>query len=122
MTEKAKQRIQELVPEVKGVCGEHDYHHVGCVSCNINRKTITLTIVLRAIEKVAKGTSYFVDTQGDFHEWFAPKGRLDLRTVTYWNLAKDNYDDQSDETKRFIGMLLGVEDVVGAPAEQIFTI
>lgn len=69
---------------------------------------ITLAVVLRAIGKTTKETSYFVDCDGNFHEWFAPKGRLDLRTVASWKLSLDNYDQQSEECKQFIGSLLDV--------------
>lgn len=64
---------------------------------------ITLAVVLRAMEKC--GATVSVDTFGDFY------GLEDLdnnNSLAHWNLAKDNYDDQTKETQKFIGTLLGV--------------
>ena len=68
----------------------------------------SLADVLLAIDKATKESSYFVDSEGSFHEWFAPKGRLDLQTITKWNLKDDNLDNQSEETINFLWELLHV--------------
>jgi hypothetical protein len=64
--------------------------------------------VLRAIntdeELVAN-----VDTEGVFAYWKSPtQGGGSYRKGATWNLTKDNYDDQTEETKKFIGSLLGI--------------
>lgn len=53
---------------------------------------ITLAVVLRAIGK----------NMTDIYK--APDAKID--TMYKWNLEHDNYDDQSQETKDFIGSLL----------------
>lgn len=70
-------------------------------------RPIRLADVLLAIGKaMTRGNSYFVDADGGFHEWFAPQGRLDLRTVGRWNLRADDLSQQSEETIDFIASLL----------------
>ena len=56
-------------------------------------KPITLAVVLLAIEKKNKAKLELTVT-----EWGDVLG--------FWNLSKDNFNDQSDETKEFIGELL----------------
>jgi hypothetical protein len=98
MTDKTKQRIKELVPEIN-LGGFHD------VDLKEPRYgTITLAVVLRALggrhPYSLKWTAYhafFVKWEGAVSEFEAE-----------WNLTKNNYDDQSEETKLFIGKLLGV--------------
>jgi hypothetical protein len=83
---------------------------------------ITLAVVLRAISKRKRQKPQFgesemysitenglffhlrhIDTKGERTEWpYIGKLRAE------WNLTKDNYDDQTEETKKFIGNLLGV--------------
>lgn len=75
---------------------------------------ITLAVVLRVIEKqnaekITKvlGVLYFgINSAGQFifHESATVK-----YTGIVWNLELDSYDQQSDETKAFIGELLGVK-------------
>ena len=55
-----------------------------------NEPNITLSVVLRAIG-MENWTTYNISY-----------------LLHRWNLLKDNYDDQTEETKRFIGGLLGV--------------
>ena len=62
-------------------------------ACEILGKPITLVVVLLAIEKKNKARLELTVT-----EWEDVLG--------FWNLSKDNFNDQSDETKEFIGGLL----------------
>lgn len=59
----------------------------------VRRKSITLAVVLRAIILDALPT--------------LKKDEV-LETVARWNLVADNYDEQSEECRQFIGNLLGV--------------
>lgn len=139
MTDKTKQRIQELVPEVmelKFGCeiefdgdsfgtivglNSHGWvvanhrHLSSAVLVNavdvsqILGSPITLAVVLRAIEKA--NTPYFLELS-TYHEelllgYYEKPKREGYYTHAYWNLTKD-YDDQSEETKAFIGKLLEV--------------
>ena len=77
-------------------------------------KPITLAVVMLAIatEYNPKNTSTFlnIDSNGEFC-WTTT---TDLRggtmkiiePIIYWNLSKDNFNDQSEETKTFIGELI----------------
>ena len=61
-------------------------------------KPITLAVVLRAIE---------VKYRGDLFATVASNGWFHLGSKRgFWNLSKDNFNDQADETKTFIGGLL----------------
>lgn len=136
MTDKTKQRIQELLPEVKELkfgCEvewkspftnyklargfvartdkyqaevvrhkEFTMHTLNSGHYEILGSPITLAIVLRALipQDIA------VDNEGLLYNYSAgfmsdPKAK--------WNLTKDNYDDQSEECRAFIGSLLGVK-------------
>ena len=125
-------RIQKLVPDVmkleKGVevfvnsnFGIQGYGNVQCVRTytqelgsislyghnengkdynviKILGKPITLAVIMLAI--IAKYTE-IKDV------WFVYDLRQTQRSVlTHWNLSQDNFNDQSDETKAFIGGLL----------------
>jgi len=57
-------------------------------------KPITLAVILLAIEKKNKAMLELTVV-----EWGDILG--------FWNLSKDNFNDQSEETKTFIGGLLG---------------
>lgn len=74
-----------------------------------------LAVVLRAVESVGeKSTEHgkeavAVDQSGKFARVTVfNNGGLNITTLGWWNLTFDNYDDQSEETKAFIGKLLGV--------------
>ena len=67
-------------------------------------KPITLAVVLEAIREANVGF-VFVTHSGTLHK----KVGIEDTAHTYlgiWNLSKDNFNDQSDETKAFIGGLL----------------
>jgi len=73
-------------------------------------KPITLAVVLMAIGKINKGGVY-LRSDGVFFSWkgFAEGGDGNHKVVSdyiEWNLSKDNFNDQSEETKEFIGELL----------------
>jgi hypothetical protein len=105
MTDPIKAKIQELCPDVirPEICVIPDCNMHHCI------KKITLAVVLRAILK-ANPRSYMVDIVGNFWEWTsmdtAPKELGGIGAT--WNLEHDNYDQQTEECKRFIGSLLGV--------------
>ena len=68
-------------------------------------KPITLAVVLEAIREANVGF-VFVTHCGMLHK----KVGIEDKAHTYlgiWNLSKDNFNDQSEETKTFIGGLLG---------------
>jgi hypothetical protein len=70
---------------------------------------ITLSVVLRAIEVVAsRSVSNIQDGDEAAHEYYHNRERWLWSAVDMWNLSLDNYDDQSQPTKDFIGNLLGV--------------
>lgn len=59
---------------------------------------ITLATVLRAIQKQTKYTSaYMFEAYGKY-----------CPVNAFWNLEHDNYDQQSEECKQFLGTLWGV--------------
>ena len=61
-------------------------------------KPITLAVVMRAIDKKHEGALFAT---------LASNGWLHFGSKrTFWNLSQDNFNDQSDETKAFIGELL----------------
>lgn len=70
---------------------------------------ITLAVVLRAIDKGrvdSKEHGYSIRHTGRFY-----RDNLNSVSDVYvanWNLSQDSYDLQSEETKQFIGTLLGV--------------
>lgn len=78
-----KQKIRELVPDA----GE----------------TFGLAVVLRAIIEQ--------DLEKLFPDEKYPFTKASALTVAHWNLEHDNYDDQSQETKDFIGSLLTPYDL-----------
>ena len=101
--EETIKRIQELVPES---IGEDLYR------CNrdfeIIDNPITLAMVLRAIdtkytEWEKPGTPVAINSKGEFQVW----SENPVYKNVFWNLSKDNFNDQSEETKTFIGGLLG---------------
>ena len=97
-------RIQELVPSmaeyykdslyvpVREGAGKDAYYEVyDFIDENIQYVPITLVIALMAIEAKMKMKS----------------GNRGGELIMLWNLSKDNFNDQSEETKTFIGGLLG---------------
>lgn len=93
MTDKVKAKIQELLPDMDWQKAER--------TDGMWEETITLAVVLRALEK---NTVIYGDLPA----------RMQLENVQkrygevagHWNLRTDNYDQQSEETKQFIGSLL----------------
>jgi hypothetical protein len=90
--------------------------HLNNVKFEILGSPITLAVVLRAIGKHLKRADYYVEVgSGRFIKSVRDKGvnedgsenSRDTDTGIYWNLEHDTYDQQSEETKAFIGSLLG---------------
>ena len=69
-------------------------------------KPITLAVVLRAIIENDGLPVTFLEAEKEEigHDWSDMMFRF--RDMN-WNLSKDNFNDQSEETKTFIGGLLG---------------
>jgi len=65
-------------------------------------KPITLAVVLMAVNLSNKGV-IFVDSLGNIRQ---PDDEYDKYKDYAWNLSKDNFNDQSEETKAFISNLL----------------
>ena len=91
---------------------EKDYGHCEITyyepnSFEILGKPITLAVVLRAIQEAQIGL-ILVSQNGRFHKRVGVQQHIELGD---WNLSKDNFNDQSEETKTFIGGLLGIERV-----------
>jgi hypothetical protein len=124
MTDPAKAKIQELCPDVmeyknvgltkgrwKCECGATNGSiFTACQSCRMEKPKvcgdITLAVVLRAIEKLHPADWFAVDTLGSIWKGGEKSGEEEI--VGRWNLTEDNYDDQAEETRAFIGSLLGV--------------
>ena len=66
-------------------------------------KPITLAVILNAIRKGSK-VFVFTDKYGEFFEIVEPLHKY--KYLGNWNLFKDNFNDQSEETKAFITNLL----------------
>ena len=66
-------------------------------------KPITLAVVLMAVNLSNTGV-IFVDSLGNIRQ---PDDEYDKYKDYAWNLSKDNFNDQSEETKSFIRGLLG---------------
>jgi hypothetical protein len=64
---------------------------------------ITLSVVLRAIN-MKQSTAIGVTSGGQFYDERTGK----MQYWRTWNLKHDNYDQQRDECKLFIGKLLGI--------------
>lgn len=94
MIDKTKARIQELVPDLKI---ETQWHGDRWLS-------ITLAVVLRAILEAAT-PGILLGLHGD--KTVSIQNENDGEYCC-WNLAKDDYDDQTQEMKDFIGKLLGI--------------
>lgn len=107
MQDKIKKRIQELVPSVMPRCERCEMVvPIGSDFCKdglahlVQQRKITLAVVLMAIQKLFReGT-----LQGGYNNTIIAFGD----TAWRWNLEKDNYDDQTQETRDFIGVILGL--------------
>ena len=75
-----------------------DFKILGC--------DITIAVVLQALEKVntIEKENYCITPNGGIC-FMGYAGRF-YHQVSNWNLEKDNFNDQSEETKTFIGELL----------------
>jgi len=62
-------------------------------------KPITLAVILLAIHKVSDN-NFYVSYEGNMVDG------TDETIYSTWNLSKDNFNDQSEETKTFIGELI----------------
>ena len=65
-------------------------------------KPITISIVLRAIGESSQHFEYITFSNEYISMVYKKSDKL-----IQWNLSKDNFNDQSEETKTFIGVLLG---------------
>lgn len=101
MTDPIKAKIQELVPEVMNYdCGRHREIDLECRDCVWN--DCSLAVVLRAIGK--SGAHWEIIDCKSADECVL---KVALQ-YGIWNLSKNSWDDQSEETKSFIGAILGV--------------
>ena len=66
-------------------------------------KPITLSVLCLALENNRTEVILTICSDGMHIGHFDQKGYY---TYCYWNLSKDNFNDQSEETKTFIGGLL----------------
>jgi hypothetical protein len=133
MKDPIKQKIQELVPEIMELkfgciirnhemtedlkfCGESKQGGETCyipsiddyvvldshIGCEILGRPIRLADVLRAIGETKNRVA--CDDMGNIFE-LTGAGQI-IMPAHFWDLSKDSYDDQSQETKKFIGELL----------------
>lgn len=87
----------------KGIKGIDSFHENG-KEWKILGSPITLAVVLRAIRNAGHGIYGKGSSGGDDKgNWFFINDSKHA-----WNLEHDNYDQQSEECKQFIGSLLGV--------------
>ena len=111
--QKTIELIQKLVPESIGedlyrcnrVWEAWQMNTMSEDDFEIISQPITLAVVLEAIREANVGF-VFVTHCGMLHK----KVGIEDTAHTYlgiWNLSKDNFNDQSEETKTFIGGLLG---------------
>ncbi len=110
-TDPVKKRIQELVPDIKNApCGHKIMGDENGCPVAEHLYPITLAVVLRAIEEATSHTEdlTFITSTGIFGSLVG--GEAVWEKVIEWNLEHDNYDQQSEETKKFIGNLLGVNN------------
>ena len=106
MTDLAKKRIQDLVPEVMD--GEINIRNGKGRLQKIEGwqpRPIPLAVVLRAIQNSGHWALCGVANNQLVLEEL---GTIGEGRFHYWNLAKDNYDEQSQETKDFIGSLIQI--------------
>lgn len=100
MPDPIRDKLLSLVPDILT-------RNVSCIPpapfsglINFRDETIRLSDVLQAIKKMKRKVPVTVSEEGDI---------LDTETgaVAFWYLERDSYDLQSEETKQFIGTLLG---------------
>jgi len=105
MTDPIKAKIQELCPDVMQDRG------CDCPDCvtehGIILPPITLAVVLRAIQSGPKWNEcWFITTGGDFcrlDDVGAGEKNIPELGDRFWDLKQDNYDQQGEETKAFMG-------------------
>lgn len=96
-----KEIIVKAVPEVKGVCSTHSYHHGDCFACACGSRPIQLADVLRAIEKLPEEDYFKCYLAGGNGELTMRYDLPGTRIDTSWNLAK-NLDDQEPAVHEFL--------------------
>jgi hypothetical protein len=115
MTDPTKAKIQELCPGVMDcqVCGSNVIHNSVCMNCRdtvVVGSPITLAVVLRAIKALKEDNAIEFGVRADGHflmDFCEKTAWVDGgETPVIWNLEHDNYDQQSEECKQFIGSLL----------------
>jgi len=114
--EETIKRIQKLVPSTvqtashlfKGNnlrcshCGATSQQEYDGIDCTEKRyKPITISVVMLAIDD----ESLVIEAKSGQFGTTTPEG-VYVGGHPYWNLSKDNFNDQSEETKTFIGGLL----------------
>ena len=112
--EETIKRIQELVPESIGedlyrcnrVWEAWQMNTMSEDDFEIISQPITLAVVFQAIEynKTEVELSIFANKILIGH--YEKPNQEGYYTKCYWELSKDNFNDQSEETKSFIGGLL----------------
>ena len=113
--EETIKRIQELVPESIGedlyrcnrVWEAWQMNTMSEDDFEIIDNPITLAVVLRAIdtkytEWKNPDTPVAINSKGEFQVW----SENPVYKNVFWNLSKDDFNAQSEETKTFIGELL----------------
>lgn len=104
MIDPIKAKIIELCPDVMGKPRKRG--QIGLLPENFD-KDITLAVVLRAVQSLGNDNlnrHWVINRYGEFL-----KDRDDIPAADVgprWNLEHDNYDQQSEETRAFIGQLL----------------
>ena len=103
------------VYSIRGESDVYDYVFRGEEEVSVGRsprgnweilgKPITLAVVLLAIGTTEYANKVGCDANGDMVKIETYEDRT--RTKADWDLEKDNFNDQSEETKAFIGGLLG---------------
>ena len=89
---------------------EKDYGHSDITyyepdTFKILGKPITLAVVIKSVIK-SQPKRFGASTVDNQIKMTEPLNRTFLRLIERWNLSQDNFNDQSDETKEFIGELL----------------
>ena len=104
-----KYQVQERIDSSKNEEEyEQNYGHCEITyyepdSFEILGKPITLSVLCLALENNKTEVILTICSDGMHIGHFDQKGYY---TYCYWNLSKDNFNDQSEETKTFIGGLL----------------